>query len=352
MANASADTDGAAVDSERRFRAMNTDVHVVVVASGTAEAQIALATAEQAVHDREARWSRFLPESELSILNRSCGRPVIVAEDTFGLVCRAIDAWQLTGGVFDPTVGASLLAAGYDRSFELVTRDDPPRAVPSMPAATPAGIELHDTTNSIVLPEGVTLDLGGIAKGATCDAIVDELMGGGVLGCCINIGGDLRVAGRSPDPRGWTVTLDCPGSSEVRAITVGEGAVCTSTTTKRRWRTTGGYEHHLRNAATGAKLDTGLVSASVIAATAQQAEVLAKVAIAAGPLKAADALSANGVTGVVVHDSGVIDELPGFDGFRLQGCVRNTTQPDGATPTEPIGDAPAAAATTERVASC
>ena len=161
MADAWAGADGVAVDAERRFRAMNTDVHVVVVAATMAEAQVALDDAERAVHDREARWSRFLQNSELSVLNRSCGRPVIVAEDTFALVRRAIEAWRLTGGVFDPTVGASLIAAGYDRSFELVTADEPAAAAPIAPAATPAAIELHETTNSIVLPEGVTLDLGG-----------------------------------------------------------------------------------------------------------------------------------------------------------------------------------------------
>lgn len=326
MIEARPDAAGEIASSERRFLAMNTDVHVVIVASRQDDCDGALDLAERAVHDREVRWSRFLPESELSVLNRSAGRPVIVSDDTFALVQSAIEAWRLTGGVFDPTVGESLIAAGYDRSFELLAEAEPTPAVLHDPAVTPAGIEMHHTTNSVVMPEGVTIDLGGIAKGAACDAIVAEVLEAGASGCCVNIGGDLRVAGTAPDRRGWTVTLRCPGSDEVRPIALQEGAVCTSTTTKRRWRTSDGYEHHLRNPATGAPLDTGVVSATVIAARADQAEVLTKVAIAAGSGGAEAVFAAHGVTGLVVDENGAIRELPGFEGFKLQARASDTIQ--------------------------
>lgn len=307
--------DGEAV--ERVFRAMNTDVHVIVVPPRGDSGERALDAAQQAVGDREARWSRFLADSELSVLNRAAGRPVMVSPDTFELVRRAIGAWHVTSGIFDPTIGGSLIAAGYDRSFELLDTAEPFGFVEHVPSPTPAAIELHDATCSIVLPPGTSLDLGGIAKGAACDAIVAEMLELGAVGCCVNIGGDLRASGTPPDPRGWTVTLDCPGSADVRSIALSEGAVCTSTVTKRRWPTTDGAEHHLRNPATGAKLDTGIASVSVIAAKAEQAEVLTKVAIASGRTRAQAILEANGVSGLLIDGAGEITELPGFADFRL-----------------------------------
>ena len=351
--------DGELTVDELSFRAMNCAVHVVVVAPSAESARRALLTARRMVEDREQRWSRFLPDSEIAVLNRNTGRPVIVGDDTFSLVARAIGAATATDGVFDPTIGSTLVAAGYDRSFELlgtrgrVNEEQPPssldgsrseagRAATDVPAPGIAGIELHSTSKAIVLPAGTMIDLGGIAKGATADAVVERLLppadltdrrggdegdgGGGashtgdgaaIVGCCVNIGGDLRAAGVSPDDRGWTITLDCPGSDATRAIAVAAGGVCTSTITRRRWRTPSGEEHHLRDPRTGRSLSSGVVSASVIGARAEQAEVLAKLAIAVGHQRAIDELVTREATGLLVLDGGSIVELPGFDGFAL-----------------------------------
>jgi thiamine biosynthesis lipoprotein len=289
---------------------MSTDVHLVVV-GGRLEH---LHQAERAVHAREARWSRFLPDSELSQLNANPEHVVVVSADTYTLIRHAIDAFHQTGGTFDPTVLTSLIAAGYDRSLEEVEQG---RATAHQPAPSPVGIELFDELNAIRLPRGVGLDLGGIAKGAAADAVAASLMAGGVEGCCVNIGGDLRVAGRAPDERGWTVELDCPGAEEVRRVVLGEGAICTSTSVKRRWETASGPEHHLRDPATGAPLERGLRSVSVISARACQAEVLTKAALAAGPEGAPAVIGGRDATGLLVDHEGRIVELAGFDTFRL-----------------------------------
>ena len=245
---------------EHRFRAMNTDIHVIVVGGSHRH----LEQAECAVRDRESRWSRFLSGSELSRLNASQGRPVIVSRDTFALVTQAIDAYALTGGAFDPTVHGCLVDAGYGRSFE------PDRmaaeVAASAPTPTPMGIVLDDHVGAVRLPPGVSLDLGGIAKGATADAVVGQLLEAGVGGCCVNLGGDLRVGGVGPDRGGWTVELECPGADGRRQISLADGAVCTSTITKRKWRNALGPQHHLRHPASGTPFDTGLLTVSVIAA--------------------------------------------------------------------------------------
>lgn len=288
---------------------MNTDVHVIVV-GGTPEH---LTAAEIAVRDREARWSRFLPDSELSGVNRAAGRPVIVSPDTFHLISDAVDAYHLTGGIFDPTVLGCLLDAGYDRSFELI---DDPGAGPIRAAPGPEGIELDVGLVAVRLPVGVGLDLGGLGKGATADVVTDELLAAGVAGCCVNIGGDIRVRGEGPENGGWVVELACPGSSAQRWISLGDGAVCTSTTLKRRWGSSG-QQHHLRDPATGRPLDTGLVSVSVIAERALQADVLTKVALAAGPEAAAPMILEQGATGLLVADDGAIVALDGLENFLL-----------------------------------
>ena len=70
------------------------------------------------MHGLEAKWSRFRPETELSLLNAAGGgRPVVVSAVTFALIARAVDAWRRTGGAFDPTGLDAIRAWGYDRDF-------------------------------------------------------------------------------------------------------------------------------------------------------------------------------------------------------------------------------------------
>ena len=115
-----------AMAADRRFRAMGSDAHLVVV-GGTDD----LADRAQARIDQlEDRWSRFRPDSEISRLNRRAGTPVVVSPDTVGLVERATEAWRFSGGAFDPTVLGPMIRAGYDRSFDQLGRDV--RPVPSL----------------------------------------------------------------------------------------------------------------------------------------------------------------------------------------------------------------------------
>lgn len=280
--------------------------------------------ARRRVEDLERLWSRFLPHSELSRLNDSPGVPVVVSPETFRLVSDAIDAWEQSGGVFDPTVEPTMTAAGYDRSFERLANGHRLAAADHLPAPGPAEIELHPYGNAIELPPGVRLDLGGIAKGAAADLVAQELLDAGAAGCCVNIGGDIRVMGESPRAEGWQITLDCPGGHWKPVIGLRQGAVCTSTTTKRRWDTDTGVEHHLRDPVTGAPLDSGLVSVTVISARATQAEVITKLILAAGPGAAALVGAGHGVTGLTVAEDGTTTALAGFEPFVAAALVGQT----------------------------
>ena len=110
------------MEAESRFRAMGTDVHVVV--HGPVEL---VELAHEQIDDLEQRWSRFLPASEVSELNRRAGTWVHVSPPTVELVSRAIEGWRVTDERFDPTVLGDVVRAGYDRTFdELVDLPEAP----------------------------------------------------------------------------------------------------------------------------------------------------------------------------------------------------------------------------------
>jgi len=195
-----------------RFRAMGTDVEVLVLVDADAAVDVDVAAkragelAAGAVERLEARWSRFRPESELTRVNTAGGAPVVVSSDTFALVARAVDAWRSTGGRYDPSVLAALEAAGYDRSFDALVREadaDADADADAAPVAAPgcAGVVLDPQVRSVRLPAGVTIDLGGIGKGYAADLVSDELLaepGARWRGVVVNLGGDLRARGAAP----------------------------------------------------------------------------------------------------------------------------------------------------------
>lgn len=274
--------------------------------------------ARQTLDRLERRWSRFLPTSEVSALSGNEGGPTVVSADTFDLVSQAVDAWRQTDGRFDPTLGRTMAEAGYDRSFDQLDRGEVIGTDRHRPAPTPEDIILDPHYRAVTLPPGVELDLGGIAKGAAADLVGAELLADGAAGCCVNVGGDLRVMGESPNPDGWRVSLGGETGGPRVAVRLGTGAICTSTTSKRRWTSPAGPEHHLRDPATGRPADSGLQTVSIICATAIQGEVLAKVALLAGPSTGGDIVTRAGATGLFVDDRGRRIGLPDLDRFTIE----------------------------------
>ena len=284
---------------------MGTRAHVVV----TADPRLADRLTAFAAHElslMERRWSRFLPTSELSRLNGAAGKSVIVSADTFSVITAAVDAWGQTDGCFDPTVHDALCVTGYDRTFTQVAQqtDRPGSAAPTPGCAD---IELDPHLCAVRLPVGVRLDLGGIAKGAAADLIVGRLLEAGADGACVNVGGDIRVEGHAPTSAGWIIDLT-NGSELRRRVKLAAGAVCTSTSTKRRWMTADGERHHIIDPR-GGRSTVGVRWVSVIAARATQAEVLTKAVFVSGADAGRRLIEANRCYGVIIDDNAVVTEI-------------------------------------------
>jgi thiamine biosynthesis lipoprotein len=273
-------TTASGVGTETRFRAMGTDVHILLVDAppGLVETGRAL------VADLEARWSRFLPGSEVTALNRNAGRPVIVSADTFDLVAKAHAAWRATDGRFDATVGRSMVAHGYDRDLPAVRAAVRVRGE-HRPAPTLAGLTLVPAMSSVGLPGGVVFDPGGIGKGLAADLTAARLLDAGARGALVNIGGDLRAVGEAPTSDGWVVTVPDPADPhrELLRLCMAEGSVATSSVLLRRWATTTGEAHHLIDPSTGAPAETDVSSVTVVAGDAWWAEAQATSLTLLGP---------------------------------------------------------------------
>ena len=266
---------------------MGTEIELLVEAE---EAAGALAAAEAEFHRLEALLSRFRPDSEVSRLNREGSLPA--GPDLLRVVELALAARESTAGRFDIAVHDALVAAGYDRSFELVAPED------ARPAATPvqrAGrIEVREGV--IVLAEGARIDLGGIGKGYACERAAEIL---GTAGpCLVNAGGDMATrAGR------WTVAVET--AAEPLTLELSGGcALATSGRDLRRWRRAGREFHHLIDPATGLPSGSDLLRVTAVARDAVAAEVAAKALFLAGALAAREEADRRGIPAVLVPRDG------------------------------------------------
>jgi len=314
--DASATTDAARADEvtvqEHRGRAMGTSLHIVVVgrhvvgrdaagrddlgsADGPSDPEhpelaSMVSRGVSRIAQLEARWSRFLPNSEVSRCNSTRGIPVDVSVDTRNLVRHAIHGWRESGGAYDPTIFDALIANGYDRSYDemLDCAEGTPDSLGNSPGhdpwadePTPApgcdGIEIDDEIGSVTLPIGTGFDPGGLGKGLAADLVVEELIKAGAPGAMVNLGGDLRVAGDAPTSDGWVVEIAEP-TVQVDPIGLAvmiDGGLATSTTRRRVWTVDGRSCHHVIDPRVGRPVESQAQLATVITGRAWWSEILA-----------------------------------------------------------------------------
>jgi thiamine biosynthesis lipoprotein len=257
---------------------MGTDVHAIV--RGGRERAL-LEDARARVLELEQRWSRFLPGSEISRFNRApVGTPCLVSNETLHLIAIAKRAWELTGGLYDPTVLPALRAAGYDDDFARVrARADDGCTVlaPSPPGC--AGLIVDPTVGTITKREALEFDPGGIGKGLTADLVSDELLRRGARGALVNVGGDIRVRGDAPEGASWSIRVEnaVQPDTDVMRVGIEDGAVATSTNRKRRWVRGGKVQHHLIDPRTGHPARSRFVAVTAVTNDAWWAEIAAKV---------------------------------------------------------------------------
>ncbi len=280
----------------RSFRAMGTEMELLVDAEG---AEAALGAAEHEFHRLEALLSRFRADSELSRLNEA--GELEAGPDLLRVVELALAARERTGGRFDPTVHDALVAAGYDRSFELVLAGAdgggggvhlPRRLHPP----TSLGSEVAIEHGWIRLAAGVRLDLGGIGKGYAADRAAEVLATAGP--CLVNAGGDIATRGGA-----WPVGVETAGEPLTLELS-GSSALATSGADRRRWRRGGRELHHLIDPRTGEPAESDLLRVTVVASDAAEAEVVAKALFLAGAARATAEADTAGTAAVLVTDDG------------------------------------------------
>ena len=278
------------------FRAMSTQI--LLAAEGPFEAvETGFQETQAYIEAAERRFTRFSDASELSALNHCSGSWFDASPELYEVVNLAADLHQRSRGLFDPAVLDALEEVGYTRTIEDLRRYGAPGAaqVLAKPRAMRfSSLRLDAERRRIRLPEGMRIDLGGIAKGWIAGKAA-AILARWSPACAVDAGGDAYMIGLPSGETYWRVALEDPRdpARTLAILKLSPGAVATSAVTKRRWKQGEQERHHLIDPRTQRPSQSDWLSVTVIAPSAAEAEVYAK-SILIGGTRESNRLSAQG----------------------------------------------------------
>ena len=265
--------------------ALGTWVRVVARDADPARAERGIAAAFAALRVVDAQMSLHRPDSQLCRVNAAAGRaPVSVAADLLEVVGRATATARATAGVYDPTVLPLMRLYGFYASGSGRYPDDREIAA-ALERTGWQQVRVDRAAGTLGLARsGAGLDLGSIGKGWALDRAVAALRAAGIASGLVDVGGNVYGLGVPEDgAAGWAVGVLHPGTGRIdRTFHLRDAAVATSGNAEQH-HALGGHEvGHLLDARRGRPAD-GPLSASVLAATGTDSDVLSTVAFLVGP---------------------------------------------------------------------
>ncbi len=247
-------------------------------------AALAVTQAKAALLRLENILSRFIPGSEVSVINKNAGKGYVnISSETFEVLSCASRISEISNGLFDITVGPLIDLWNYKHSFQ-VPEDEKIRHVLSLVNYRDLLLNPDEQSASLRRPEQ-SIDLGGIGKGYISDCLVKTLQKYGIVSAFVNIGGNVSTLGNKPDGSSWSVGIRHPRyiGCLIGAVKVTGQAVVTSGDYERYFiDDTGKRRHHIINPTTGYPVESGLISVTVVADSAMIADGLSTAIFAAG----------------------------------------------------------------------
>jgi len=270
-------------------KGLGTTISVSLIGTEAVPATATFQHIKQRLLEAEERFSRFLPHSELSQLNR-LGRGRLSAEFRAVLV-KAIELSRQTQGAYNPLVQVARL--GYSGTFDKLSGQQV--VVEGSYNTTLTDIEGPDETGDIRLADGQQLDFGGFLKGYLAKELLSELL---VIapwceGAIINIGGDIATLGTDEVHHPFIFTIYNPVTETELPIKLADACLATSGTYGRNWSTEKGTRHHLVDPTTLENTTTPYVSVSVIHEDGALAEAYTKMFFVYGVDRVTEMLGAD-----------------------------------------------------------
>lgn len=235
-----------------------------------------LTDAEQEIRRLERLFSVTMEDSEITKLNQNAGiAPVPISDDTLDLLQTAQQVQQQTNGSYDMTVAPIVQAWGFTKEAHHVPSQEELSQL--LPLVQAKNVEVSaDAKTAYLTQSGMSIDLGGIAKGYTSDAVSTLLKNSGVTSALLWLGGNISVIGNKPDGNPWKIAVENPQdqSDYVGLLEVSDCSVITSGGYQRYFEQDGKRYHHIIDPATGYPSQSDLLSVTIVSENGTKADAL------------------------------------------------------------------------------
>jgi thiamine biosynthesis lipoprotein len=217
---------------------------------------------------------RYREGSELYTVNREASEgEVAVSDDLWAMLQVALEVYRSTGGAFDVTVGPLVdlwdVRGKAERGGPPPSREEIERVLPLV-GMDKLDLDPVRRTVRFKVP-GMSLDLGGLAKGYALDRAVDALRAEGVNSFVVNMVSTSAVVGEKPrlaGGPGWKVAVQNPRGEGFLGVLnfTSDAVVSTSGDYQRYFEYEGVRYHHILDPRTGYPA-SGLASLTVLGGT-------------------------------------------------------------------------------------
>lgn len=261
--------------------------------------------------------NNFDENSQLSKISQMAGKSkVVVDPDLLHIIMFSQEVSDKLGDSFDITIGPLTKLWGIGQKGEYVPSQAEIDGV--LPLVNYHLVEIDATNSTVYLPKvGMSLDLGGIAKGYATDKAIEILKAKGITSALVNAGGDVRVIGNRPDGKPWRIGVQNPrqpdGISAKLALTEWD-TMETSGDYQRFIMKDGIRYSHILNPRTGWQ-PREVASVTMVNNSSTYGDILSKPIFVLGTEKGLELLKQfPGTEAVIVTMDGKIIVTPGLEG--------------------------------------
>lgn len=255
----------------------------------------------------ESVLSMHVTGSDIDNINKNAGiAPVKVLNTTFELLNIAKQYSELCDGAFDVTIAPITELWGITEDNPVVpTKDKISQAVALVDYKK---IILDESAKTVMLKDkGMSIDLGGIAKGFVCNEIEKIYDENDITGAVVSIGGNIFSYGTRPDGKRFILGIRDPNGSAYEyfgKLKVENAVVATSGGYERYFEQDGKRYHHILDTKTGYPVESDLVSVTVVSQNGGLADFLSTAIFIQGSQKIDYYLAQDDFSVIIVDNQG------------------------------------------------